>query len=57
MKIRDDANVLDYLLHYKVDGREYVRPINFHLENDKINLSKGATEIVAFERKEEVKDE
>ena len=57
LKVRDDANVLDYLLHYKVDGREYVRPINFHLENDKINLSKGATEIVAFEGKEEVKDE
>ena len=57
LKVRDEATVLDYLLHFKVDGREYVRPIDFHLETGKIDLTEGATEIVAFDGKEEVKDE
>ncbi len=45
LKIRDDAKVLNYLLYFKVDGEEYLRPIDFHLESGVIEPLEGATKI------------
>ncbi len=57
LKVRDDEDVLQYLLYFRAGGREFIRPIDFHLENGEIDLREGATEIVTLEGKEDVKDE
>lgn len=45
LKVRDNSRNLNFLLYFKVDGEEYLRPIDFHLEAGKINLRKGAIKI------------
>ncbi len=57
LKVRDDEKVLEFLLYFKLNGKEYIRPIDFHSESGEIDPLEGATEIVALEEKEEVKDE
>lgn len=57
LKVRDDSSTLDYLLYFKVDGQEYIRPIDFHSEAGDIDPLKGATKIDALVRKEETEDE
>ncbi|MBO4457631.1 MAG: hypothetical protein J5802_07920 [Butyrivibrio sp.] len=57
LKVRDDEDVHDYLLFFRAGGREYIRPIDFHLETGEIDLTKGSKEQVTLEGKEEVKDE
>ncbi len=55
LKVRDDEATLNYLLYFKVGEDEYLRPVDFHLENGEIDLLEGATKIVALNR-EEVKE-
>ncbi len=42
LKVRDDAQSLPYLVHFKKGKFEYFRKIDFHLENGEVDLLKGA---------------
>ena len=53
LKVRDDAKVLNYLLYFKAGKFEYLRPIDFHLEQGEIDLKKGAIKITDQTREKE----
>lgn len=53
LKVRDDAKYLAYLLYFKVDGEEYLRPMDFHLESGEVDLLEGATKTTDLEQQEE----
>lgn len=57
LKVRDDSVNLDYLLHFKVGDDEYLRHIDFHLENGETDLLKDATKIKTLEGKDETENE
>jgi len=53
LKVRDDASTLNYLLHFKAGGVEYIKLVDFHQEAGDYKLKKGATKMIALEEKEE----
>ena len=57
LKVREDSDTLQYLIHFRADGVDYFRPLDFHLECGVTDLLKDAFKVEPFEGKEEVKDE
>ena len=57
MKVRDDSSKLNYLLHFKVGEDEYLRRIDFHEENGKVDLLEGATNLKSLDGKDESANE
>ena len=57
LKVRDDSNTLQYLIHFRADGSDYFRQLDFHLECGKTDLLKDAFKVEPLEGKEEEKDE
>lgn len=57
LKVRDDSSTLNYLLHFKAGGVEYIKLVDFHQEAGEYKLKKGATKMIALEEKEEKEEE
>jgi len=57
LKVRDDSSKLNYLLHFKVGEDEYLRRIDFHEENGKVDLLEGATNLKSLDGKDESANE
>ncbi|WP_029322098.1 hypothetical protein [Butyrivibrio sp. AE3004] len=57
LKVRDEGESLPYLIRFGIDGKEYFRKLDFHLEAGEINLLKGSDKEKSLDWKDGEKDE
>lgn len=57
LKVRDGGVSLPHMIHFGLDGKEYFRKLDLHLEAGEVDLFEGMDEVEPIDRKEEETDE